>query len=96
MISADRYLNNNDISFQTEKEKTNFLKGLKLNTLVKVGNSYFLDPDEMDKAIAAYIAQKLKTRRRRQQVARENYGKMARARKKAARATQKVEEDQPF
>ena len=64
MITIQKFLKERDISFSTEKKALNWVRKLKPESLVRVGNSYFIDPKEMEKLLTEYVAKQILIRRR--------------------------------
>lgn len=65
MKVLDEFLREKGIIFKSEKSKMNWIRKLQPETLVKIGITYFVQEQEMDKLIAEHLEQQIKNRKSR-------------------------------
>lgn len=79
MINIFKFLEKNNIKFQTEKKAINWIKKLKPSSLFRIGNSYFADEQELFELLQGYADKQIKQRKRlkniRSKQARKNFEK---------------------
>lgn len=73
MINLKLFLKTYDIKFTSEKKSVSWLKSLNPKQIVRVGNSYFVDPEEMEKLFQNHLIRKLEIRQKRSDKAKENF-----------------------
>lgn len=65
MKVLDQFLREKQITFKSEKSKMNWVRKLKPETLVKIGVTYFIQEQEMEKLIQEHLEQQIKIRKSR-------------------------------
>lgn len=75
MITLEEFLKKENIVFGTQKQALSWLKGLKPKSLAKVGETYFVEEEEIQSLFENYIAKKISTRKKRAATARKNFKK---------------------
>jgi hypothetical protein len=66
MITIDTFLKDNEIVFKTQKSKLNWFRGLKSLSLIRIGQTYFIDQIEMEILLSRDIEKrKIALRKRR-------------------------------
>ena len=77
MINIYDFLKTKKIVFADDKKALNWVRRLKAETLVRIGDSYFADEVELDRLLESYINQQIKQRKslkaRRATQARKNF-----------------------
>ena len=79
MLNIFKFLDNKQIHFANQKKALNWIRNLKPQTLVRIGESYFADEKELDQLLESYIAKQIALRKKmktkRADIARKNFRK---------------------
>ena len=76
MITFQQFLKQEDIIFKNDKQALAWVKRLRPKVLVKIGNSYFVDPEELKELLETYVAKKVSVRSKRARTAKNLFKKV--------------------
>ena len=65
MISIDEFVSRKKLKFKTEKSKVAWFKKLKAESLVKLGDTYFINRKEAEQLLAEDLVHKIKIKKQR-------------------------------
>ena len=65
MISIDEFLLQKKLKFKSEKSKIAWFKKLKAESLVKLGDTYFINKNEAERLLNEHLIHKIKIRKQR-------------------------------
>jgi hypothetical protein len=75
MVYFFKFIKTNDIEFESKKQALRWIRSLKPNTLVRIGNSYFIKEDEINQLIESYFNQKIALKKKQSIQAKKNFAK---------------------
>lgn len=82
MKNLQEILQNRKIQFETEKKAINWIKSLQPKSLVKIGQTYFIDEQEIEQLIENYFIKQISLRKKRAAQARKNFTKRDNSRRR--------------